>query len=27
VPEPAHYALTLGGLMVVGAIARRRRQA
>lgn len=27
VPEPAHYALTLGGLMVIGAIARRRRQA
>lgn len=27
VPEPAHYALTLGGLMVLGAIARRRRQA
>jgi len=27
VPEPAHYALTLGGLMVICAIARRRRQA
>lgn len=27
VPEPAHHALTLGGLMVIGAIARRRRQA